>query len=72
MAGSTATSNLNSTVQKAKPKFSTTTDMTYDYRVTPQSETKTNVTPSKQINEISCDVTSQAPCDPYLKNPDAF
>jgi len=57
MADSTAVSNLNSSVQKSKPKLSTTTDL-YDFRVTPQSEMKTNVTPSKQINEISCDITS--------------
>jgi len=48
LASSNTTSNLNQSVQKSKPKLSTTTaDHTYDYRVTPQSEMKSNNTPYK-------------------------
>lgn len=67
-------SNLQSTVEKSKPKLSTTTmENTYDYRVTPQSEMKSNQTPTKQAhNEVSCEVTSQALGDTCMKNPDAY
>lgn len=60
LASSINNSNVKSTVQKSKPKLSTTTaDLTYDYRVTPQSEMKTAMTPSKHAqNEISCELTS--------------
>ena len=65
-------SNIKSTVNK--PKLSTTTaDHTYDYRITPNSEMKGQMTPSKQAqNEISCEVTSQAFGDTCMKNVEAY
>ena len=60
MAANSNSSVMNSNKKnlvKAKPKLSTTTaDITYDYRVTPQSDMKTVMTPYK---DASCELTSQ-------------